>query len=145
MHRIETSVDIAATPQTVWGVLADLASYEQWNPFILRAAGDLTAGRPISVFVRPPGEKGMTHQPTIVVAEPGHRLQWLGRVAVPGLFSARHEFVLEPFAGGTRLRHHERFTGVLVPFLRATLRRTEEGFHAMNRALKDRAERLENG
>jgi len=27
-------VDIAASPEEVWAVLADLGSYGQWNPFI---------------------------------------------------------------------------------------------------------------
>jgi hypothetical protein len=140
MYTIETSVDIAAPPECVWGVLVGLAEYAEWNPFMPYAEGEVTAGRTIKVLIRPPGDEGMVHQPTIVVAEPGKRLQWLGKVAVPGLFSACHEFVLEPVTTGTRLRHREEFTGVLVPFLRGTLRRTEEDFHAMNRALKDRAD-----
>jgi hypothetical protein len=32
------------------------------------------------------------------------------------------------------------FTGLLVFFLRRTMKRTEEGFAALDRALKDRAE-----
>jgi len=40
----------------------------------------------------------------------------------------------------TRLRHSESFSGVLVPFLRKMLARTEEGFNQMNAALKARAE-----
>jgi hypothetical protein len=73
MHTIDTSVVIAMRPQIVLQVLAELAAYEEWNPFILRADGDLVPGERITVF----------------------------------------------------------FTGVLAPFLGATLRRTEEGFHAM--------------
>jgi hypothetical protein len=51
-----------------------------------------------------------------------------------------HEFLLEPVHGPTRLRHRERFTGLLVPFLTRTLRRTARGFEELNQALKQRAE-----
>lgn len=60
----------------------------------------------------------MTHQPTVMIATPGRHLQWLGKVAIPGLLSGRHEFILEPVGEGTILVHREEFTGILVPFLR---------------------------
>jgi Polyketide cyclase / dehydrase and lipid transport len=34
MRTISASVDISASPQEVWAVLADLDSYGDWNPFI---------------------------------------------------------------------------------------------------------------
>jgi uncharacterized protein YndB with AHSA1/START domain len=32
MRAISATIDVAATPQQVWGVLADLDAYPQWNP-----------------------------------------------------------------------------------------------------------------
>jgi hypothetical protein len=55
-------------------------------------------------------------------------------------FDKYHEFLLEPEGAGTKMRHREYFSGILVLFLKKTLARTEEGFHALNRALKQRAE-----
>lgn len=141
MHTIDTSVAIVAPPQAVWDVLVDFASYHEWNPFVVSAAGEAKVGTTLTVEITPPGGKAMTHRPTVVAAEPGRRLEWLGTLVMPALFSARHEFVLEAGpAGDTLLRHREVFRGVLVPFLKGTLRRTEEGFHAMNRALAERVE-----
>ncbi|MGH4026958.1 MAG: SRPBCC family protein [Pseudonocardiaceae bacterium] len=125
MYTIETVVTIAASPEKVWDIIVDFDSYPQWNPLILWAEGDPVAGKAIKVHIRPPGENGMTHQPTVLIATAGRHLQWLGKVAVPGLFAGRHEFILESVAEGTRLVQREKFTGVLVPFLRRTLRRTE--------------------
>jgi hypothetical protein len=59
---------------------------------------------------------------------------------MPGLFDGRHSFTLERIDGGTRLTQEETFTGALVPLIGLT--KTEEGFRAMNEALRDRAERV---
>lgn len=140
MHTIDTSIMIAAEPRAVWDIVVDFARYHEWNPFIVGAEGEARVGTVLAVRIRPPGGKAMTHRPTVIEAEPDRRLRWLGKVAVPGLFSARHEFLVQPDGDGTLLRHREEFRGLLVPFLKRTLRQTEEGFHAMNRALKQRAE-----
>ena len=60
-----------------------------------------------------------------------------------GLFDADHLFVVEPRgAAGSRLVQQEQFGGLLVPFFRRSLDRgTLPAFHAMNKALKERAER----
>jgi hypothetical protein len=138
---IDTSIMISSPPERVWEILVDFARYEEWNPFILRAEGEPTTGTTLKVHIQPPGDKGMTHQPTVQVAEPARHLQWLGKVAIPGMFSGRHEFILEAAEGGTLLRQREEFGGFLVPFLRRTLDRTEDGFQQLNQALKERAER----
>src|SRR5580700_5479520 len=52
--QIDTSVDIAAPAETVWGVLTDLGCYPLWNPFITRIAGDLRVGQRLTVRLQPP-------------------------------------------------------------------------------------------
>ncbi|MFH8747487.1 SRPBCC family protein [Streptomyces rimosus] len=142
MRSIEKTITISASPDAVWSVLVDFENYRNWNPFVLWAEGRPVVGETLKAHIRPPGGKGMTHQPTVLIAEPGRHLQWLGKVAVPGLFSGRHEFILEPTDEGTLLRQREEFTGILVPFLGSTLDRTEKGFVELNQALKNRAEAL---
>jgi hypothetical protein len=137
---ITTSITITAEPQVVWDVLVDFDRYAEWNPFIVRAEGRAVEGTSLQIDVQPPGGRVMTHHPAVVRIEPARRLEWLGRLSIPGMFAGRHEFVLEPGSGRTLLHHHEEFTGLLVPLLGSTLRRTEAGFHALNAALKKRAE-----
>jgi hypothetical protein len=141
MRVIDSSIEIAATPEEVWAIITDFGKYEEWNPFILHAEGEAVAGATLRLHIRPPGGTGMTHQPTVLVAEPARHLRWLGRTSIPWLLSARHDFVLEPIGEGTRLRHREEFAGLLVFFLKRTLNQTEKGFAALNQALKHRAER----
>jgi hypothetical protein len=141
MHTVDTTITIDAPPETVWEMIVAFDQYDEWNPFILDGEGTAAVGNQLRLEIRPPGDKAMTHHPIVQVADPGRHLQWLGTLKSPKLFAARHEFLLEPDGEGTRLRHREYFSGVLVLFLKKTLQRTEEGFHALNRALKERAEK----
>ena len=140
MAIIETSINIAATPSRVWQVLLDFPGYPEWNPFIRSISGSVSAGRKLKIRVEPPGRRAMSFRPVILVADPERELRWRGKVLVPGIFDGEHYFRLEPHGSGTRLVHGEGFTGILLPLMRSALRATEEGFRAMNEALKKRAE-----
>jgi hypothetical protein len=140
MRRIETVIDIAAPPAAVWRVLLDFASYPEWNPFIRRIEGEARVGARLRVTIQPPGRKPMTFRPTVCAAEPGRELRWLGRVLIPGLFDGEHAFVLEPSGAGCRLRHEERFTGLLAGAFPGMLADTAKGFEALNAALARRVE-----
>jgi hypothetical protein len=145
--ELHTEIDIAAPAEVVWSVLADLAAYPSWNPFLVRVAGTLAAGERLEVTFSPPGAKGMTIRPTLLSVEPGREVVWLGRLAgVPKLFDGEHHLELEPIdRERVRFRQWERFGGILVPFLRKMLDvNTRAGFEAMNAALKARAEALGN-
>ena len=125
----------------MWNVLVDFAAYPDWNPFIRRLQGEATVGARLEVTVQPPGGKAMTFRPRVLAAEPARELRWLGRVLLPGLFDGEHGFRLEAVAGGCRLHHGETFRGLLVPLFARTLDATEQGFGALNQALKERVER----
>ena len=141
MRRIETAIDIAAPPLAVWNVLVDFAAYPDWNPFIRRLQGEATVGARLEVTVQPPGGKAMTFKPRVLAAQPARELRWLGRVLLPGLFDGEHQFRLEAVGGGCRLHHGETFRGLLVPLFGRMLEGTDEGFTALNQALKERVER----
>jgi hypothetical protein len=104
--------------------------------------GALREGQRITVTLRPPEGRGATIRPTVLEAEPGRRLRWLGRFLIPGLFDGEHTFTLDRLDDGrVRLVHEEHFKGALVPLLSRSLDRgTRAGFEQMNRALKQRAE-----
>jgi hypothetical protein len=141
---IRVVTDIAAPVQTVWAELSAVTKYSEWNPFITTLQGELVAGSRLKVRIVPPGGRPMTFRPTITAVEEGKRLEWLGRLVLPGVFDGRHSFLLEDVGEGlTRLTQTEEFSGVLVPLTRAVLERTHAGFEAMNEALRLRAERAD--
>jgi hypothetical protein len=65
----------------------------------------------------------------------------LSRLRLPGIFDGEHYFLLEPTPDNdTCFTHGELFSELLVGLVRGMLARTADGFHAMNSALKVKAE-----
>jgi len=140
MRTISATVDIAATPEEVWAVLADLDAYRDWNPFIQSASGQLAEGATLTLRMVPAQGRAFSMRPKVLAARPGALLRWIGRLIMPGIFDGTHQFALEDLGGQTRLTQSETFRGVLVPFTGKTITRTETDFGALNRALKKRVE-----
>ena len=141
MRTITVVTEIPAPPNVVWQVLTDTDAYDEWNPFLLSLTGELQIGGRLRVTIEPPGGRAMSFKPRVVAVEPVRRLEWLGRAGLPGIMDGRHRFELEELPGSRcRFTHGEVFSGVLVPLMGTTLRRTEAGFTAMNEALRRRCE-----
>lgn len=143
MKRIQAVIEIAAPVETVWAELAAVTSYAEWNPFITKFDGELTVGARPEVQITPPGSRSMTFHPTITDVSEGERLEWVGRVLMPGIFDGRHSFQLEAMGSDrTRLTQAEQFSGLLVALTGAMLAKTQAGFEAMNEAVRVRAEKV---
>jgi hypothetical protein len=139
MRTIEATVVIDAPPAAVWDVLTAAGDYRDWNPFICDVSGTFTVGERLRIRVRPVGRRAMTFRPRVSEVTPRARLRWMGRLGLPGLCDAEHEFVLAELPDGTtQLTQRESFNGLLVPLLAGALTRTRYGFEAMHEALAQR-------
>jgi len=141
MKELSTEIEFDGTPDEVWTVLADLPAYAEWNPFMKKIQGEPTVGAKLEVRMEPEGERAMTFRPTVLTAEPGRELKWLGHLLVPGIFDGEHRWLIEETGPGkVRFTQSERFGGILVPLLWKKLRDggTAKGFRAMNEALARR-------
>jgi len=141
MKELGTELEFDGTPEVVWEVLADLPAHSEWNPFITKIAGELRPGAKLDVRLEPEGERGITMHPTVLAAEPGRELRWLGHLLVRGIFDGEHRWLIEEAGPGrVRFTQSERFGGILLPLLWRRLRDggTSKGFRAMNEALARR-------
>jgi hypothetical protein len=138
---LASQIDVDASPSRVWEVLTDYGAYPEWNPFIVRAEGRIEVGSRLSLRMQPVGARGVSLRPTVLEAVEG-RLRWRGRLWMPGILDAEHDFRVEALDGGrSRLTQNEKFTGLLAPVMARSLdRHTLPAFEAMNAALKLRAE-----
>ncbi|MFM0505946.1 SRPBCC family protein, partial [Paraburkholderia caffeinilytica] len=137
---IETETLIDSSPQTVWTVLTATDDYPLWNPEISRLRGQLREGNVIE-FVEGTGPDTMVFHPRVLTVQAVRELRWKGYVWFPGIFDGEHRFILETAGNKTRFIQGETFTGILAGTLtRSVLRDTVNSMHAMNDALKKRAE-----
>jgi len=143
LSRLLSDITVAASAERVWSVLTRFDEYPLWNPFLLSIRGEARAGTRLSVRFRVHGVRDVTVRTRLLRVVPRRELRWRGRLLLPGLYDGEHVFSIAPLSGGrVRFSQRETFTGVLVPALgRALLGMTGRGFHDMNRALKERAER----
>jgi hypothetical protein len=143
MKEIITTIDIPASPERVWRVLTDFASYPKWNPFIRGVQGSLQEGTRLRVRVRiPPGGRARIFSPIVLKVIPAAELRWRGKLFIKGLFDGEHIFIMVPQGlEGTQFIQRERFSGLLAPLLMPFIAgKTHKSFEAMNRALKKAAE-----
>jgi hypothetical protein len=138
-YTLQASIEIPATPQQVWAVLSDTADYPAWNPFIVSSRGALRAGATLTNVMHD-ATGNTTFTPTVLVAEPGRELRWIGRVGPGGIFDGEHTFTIVQVRPGVVLfTQREDFTGVAVPFYEHWLHAdTLPMFTAMNDALAQR-------
>lgn len=139
MREIRTEIEIDAPPEAVWARLTDLVSYEEWNPHIPQASGDLREGAPLKITVDRIDSSNRTMTVRTSTIDPPRRLQWIGTVGSEWIFQGIHTFELHPLDGDrTRFINHEQLTGILVPFVVSD--DPQRDYARMNEALKRRVE-----
>jgi uncharacterized protein YndB with AHSA1/START domain len=129
-------IEIAASPEAVWGVLTDLESWPRWNPDVksMSLEGGLEQG---SVFRWRAGPGTITS--TIQDVQPPILIAWTGTTV--GI-KAKHVYRLEPRADGTLVHTEESYEGLVARLLRGSLQKTlEKGLSDGLRYLKAETER----
>jgi hypothetical protein len=139
---ISTEIEINAPAAAVWSELVDGGAYPEWNPFVKHLSGDIDVGTNLNVTIQSEGNSPMDFTPEVLVADENAELRWVGKLFVRGIFDGEHYFILEETDRGTTIfRHGENFAGILGYPLPALIQEdTENGFKAMNAALKARVE-----
>lgn len=139
MIRIDTAITIDAPASEVWAVLADAASYPEWNPHFAEIEGALEPDADLTLHVERIGVDPTTIPATVTAFEPERRLEWTATVVSRFVFRGRHTFDLEPLGDDrTLFVNRERIAGIAARF--AMTDEPERDYEAMNAALKARVE-----
>ena len=138
---IRTEIIIDAPKNAVWDILTDFSRYAEWNPFIIKAEGNLEKGRYIRNTMLNDG-KQFVFKPRILSVIAHQYFDWLGSLFIKGLFDGHHYFEIEEISPNqTRLIQGEHFSGILSGIiLRKIAESTRKNFISMNVAVKQRAE-----
>jgi len=144
--EVRTEIEINASPEVVWNVLTDFASYPKWNPFIRSVSGVVAVGEMLSFVVATGPDTTVATQARLLVLEPHRRLVWGGGLPLK-LFRGQHTFEIEPAGTSVRFVDSERLSGLLSWFVitEARVQAQNQAFTAFDRALKDRAESIMKG
>jgi hypothetical protein len=143
VKEVRSEIEINSYPESVWKILTDFATYDQWNPFINKIIGLPTEGSKIDIFIETPSGKNRKYSPRITKVEEGRELRWLGKSSLPGFLNAEHIFTIEELQPeSVRFIQREVFDGLLTRLFGKSLDTdVMQGFQDMNDALKKRAER----
>ena len=142
MKNIQTEILINTDITKAWDVLMNFDNSPKWNPFITSISGERKLGNRLTVSINPPGGKGMTFKPNILTLEANKEFRWKGKLGINGIFDGEHYFILESVDKDiTKFIHGEKFSGLLVPFVRKMLDKTQKGFQLMNESIKNECER----
>ena len=143
MKEVRSEIEINGYPESVWKILTDFATYDQWNPFINKIIGLPTEGSKIDIYIETPSGKNRKYSPRITKVEEGRELRWFGKSSLPGFLNAEHIFTIEELQpGSVRFIQREVFDGLLTRLFGKGLDTdVMQGFQDMNDALKKRAER----
>lgn len=144
MAPIRSNIDIDASASLVWAILTDFASYKRWNPFIRAILGKPNNGNRLRLTVQRQGCPPVSTTSTLTYLREPRELRWRQVRLLPALFATEHRFRIESLpTGGVRFHLTEQVEGLFASLLgRGSRRATEESFHLMNHALKQRAERM---
>jgi len=142
MKELLTDIDIQSSPERVWQILTDFASFSAWNPFICRVIGEAEMGKEVSICLRSLGSRETTLRCTILKLEPNRELRWKWHILLPAMYGGEHSFLIEPREGDSvHFVERETFSGWLVPlFAKEIDTNSKRGFEEMDKALKARAE-----
>jgi hypothetical protein len=143
LKEVRSEVEINSYPESVWRILTDFATYDQWNPFINKIIGVPTEGSKIDIHIESPSGKNRKYSPRITKVEEGRELRWVGKSSLPGFLNAEHIFTIEELQPGrVRFIQREVFDGLLTRlFGKSVDTDVRQGFQDMNGELKKRAER----
>ena len=141
MNRVEqsTSIDVAASPERVWEVLADVEKWPEWTDSVTSVKrlddGQLVVGSRVEISQ----PRIPTGTYTVTALEPGRTFTWEQRQ--PGsTVSGHHECTPLP-DGGTRVELKVVMSGLVGGVVGRLYRKLTERYLAMEAAgLKARAE-----
>lgn len=128
-------INVAASPDTVWGLLTDADNFNSWNSTIIELTGDIVLGGRIQLRSTLAPER--TFKLKVKEFKPNERLTW-------GDAMGTRTYTLTPNSdGGTRFSMTEKIGGPIFPLFARMIPPFDESFNQFAADLKGAAEEKE--
>jgi hypothetical protein len=112
---VELNIRTAAAP--IWNLLTDAKDFPRWNSTVTKVEGQIREGGRLRLHV--PGTQ-RTFTPRVSGVVPDERMTWTGGFFP--LFKGVRTFELRPRDdGSTDFVMQERFSGLMLPFVRGSM------------------------
>jgi hypothetical protein len=137
--RCGVALNIHAPAAIIWSLLTDASGFPRWNSTVTRVEGEIREGERLRLHV--PGTD-RTFTPTVSGVVPDQRMTWTGGFSP--VFKGVRTFELRPCAdGSTDFLMEERFSGLMLPFVRRSMPDFGPVFQRYANDLKHEAERTQ--
>jgi hypothetical protein len=111
------ALPIRASAGTIWGLLTDAKDFPRWNSTVTSVEGQIREGERLRLHV--PGT-GRTFTPRVSGVVPPERMTWTGGFSL--VFKGVRTFELKPCGdGSTEFVMRERFSGLMLPFVKGSM------------------------
>jgi hypothetical protein len=138
MRYYEASSVVAASPEAVWAVLTDGASWSAWDSGVDAVEGRIAPGEAIKI--RSQAAPRGTFPVRVTAFEPSARLRFSGGMPF-GLFRGVRNYTLSPDpGGGTAFHMREEYSGPLLGLIWRSMPDLGPSFDRFARGLKQRVE-----
>jgi hypothetical protein len=138
MRYYEATSTIAASPEAVWAVLSDAATWPSWDSGVDAVEGRIAMGQTIKI--RSQAAPGRAFPVTVTRFEPPAQLRFSGGVPF-GLFRGVRTYELSSGANGhVAFRMREQYSGPLLPLIWRSMPDLGPSFRRFARGLKQRVE-----
>ena len=133
--RVE--VNIRSSPERIWSLLTDAKNFPRWNSTVSSIEGRISEGEQLQVRV--PGSNRVL-KPKVSGVRLNERMTWSGGVA-PIFKGVRTFNLISRKSGSTDFVMEERFSGLMLPFIKTSLPDFGPVFASYANDLKREAER----
>ena len=138
MRYYEATSTIAASPQAVWAVLSDGASWPSWDSGVDAVEGRIAMNETIKI--RSQAAPGRAFPVKVTRFDPPAHLRFSGGMPL-GLFRGVRTYeVSEEADGQVTFRMREQYSGPLLPLIWRSMPDLGPSFQRFARGLKERVE-----
>ena len=133
------TTNISATPEAVWGLLTDVASWREWNPTIIEIDGTIALGE--KVTLRPQVNPKRTFSPKVTVFDAPYKMVWSDGMPL-GLFKGVRTYTISPpDDGSTTFAMEEVYSGLMSGMIVKSIPDMQPAFDEFASSLKTAAEK----
>jgi hypothetical protein len=109
---------IHATPDKIWSLLTDAASFPRWNSTVTSIEGEIREGQTLRLKV--PTAPTRVFKPRVRNVDPARTMTWSDGMAP--MFKGVRTFTLTQNSDGTtEFSMTETFSGIMLPLIKASL------------------------